>query len=235
MRGFCPLIFLSGTHMDQRDKLKSSFGRFMRAMADLLILNFLTLFCSLPVITIGPALCGLYTVTLKIARDEPVETIRMFFAAFKKNFFQGLILGSIAVFGAIIIYVDGVYAFSIEGTAKIVFCIVTGLIGSVWLTYVCYVFALQARYENSVKGQIRNAFLLAFVSPLKTVLMWIILAIPVLLILYLPQSFIAYASSLFIMFGISLPVFCNSVILRGIFDRFDPKELSNNEEEYKVD
>ena len=56
-------------------------------MADLLILNFLTLFCSLPVITIGPALCGLYTVTLKVARDEPVETIRMFFAAFKKNFF----------------------------------------------------------------------------------------------------------------------------------------------------
>ena len=65
----------------------------MRAMADLLILNFLTLFCSLPVITIGPALCGLYTVTLKVARDEPVETIRMFLAAFKKSARQ-LIIGS---------------------------------------------------------------------------------------------------------------------------------------------
>ena len=96
----------------------------MRAMADLLLLNFLTLFCSLPIITVGPALCGLYTVTLKIARDEPVETIRMFFAALKKNFFQGLILGSIAVFAAIVIVVDGMYAFSLEGTAKIFFCIV---------------------------------------------------------------------------------------------------------------
>ena len=216
--------------MDQRDKLKSSFGRFMRAMADLLILNFLTLFCSLPVITIGPALCGLYTVSLKVARDEPVETIRMFFAAFKKNFFQGMILGSIAVFAAIVIIVDGMYAFSLEGTAKIVFCIVTGLIAAIWLTYVCYVFALQARYEKPVKDQIKNAFLLAFVSPVKTILMWIILAIPVLLILYLPQSFIAYSSSLFIMFGISLPAFCNSAILRGIFDRFDPKEEPFEEE-----
>ena len=216
--------------MDQRDKLKSSFGRFMRAMADLLILNFLTLFCSLPVITIGPALCGLYTVTLKIARDEPVETIRMFFAAFKKNFFQGMILGSIAVFAAIVIIVDGIYAFSLEGTAKIVFCIVTGLLAAIWLTYVCYVFALQARYEKPVKDQIKNAFLLAFISPVKTILMWIILAIPALLILYLPQSFIAYASSLFIMFGISLPAFCNSAILRGIFDRFDPKEEPIEEE-----
>ena len=210
--------------MDQRDKLKTSFGRFMRGMADLLLLNFLTLFCSLPIITIGPALCGLYTVTLKIVRDEPVETIRMFFAAFRKNFFQGMILGSIAVLAAIIIFVDGMYAFSLEGTAKIVFCVITGLLGAIWLTYVCYVFALQARYEKPVKDQIKNAFLLAFVSPMKTILMWIILAIPVLLILYLPQSFIAYASSLFIMFGISLPAFCNSAILRGIFDRFDPKE-----------
>ena len=210
--------------MDQRDKLKTSFGRFMRGMADLLLLNFLTLFCSLPIITIGPALCGLYTVTLKIVRDEPVETIRMFFAAFRKNFFQGMILGSIAVFASIIIFVDGMYAFSLDGTAKIVFCVITGLLGAIWLTYVCYVFALQARYEKPVKDQIKNAFLLAFVSPMKTILMWIILAIPVLLILYLPQSFIAYASSLFIMFGISLPAFCNSAILRGIFDRFDPKE-----------
>ena len=210
--------------MDQRDKLKTSFGRFMRGMADLLLLNFLTLFCSLPIITIGPALCGLYTVTLKIVRDEPVETIRMFFAAFRKNFFQGTIMGSIAVLAAIIIFVDGMYAFSLEGTAKIVFCVITGLLGAIWLTYVCYVFALQARYEKPVKDQIKNAFLLAFVSPMKTILMWIILAIPVLLILYLPQSFIAYASSLFIMFGISLPAFCNSAILRGIFDRFDPKE-----------
>ena len=52
-----------------RDKLKASFGRFMRAMADLLILNVLTLFCSLPIITIGPVLCALFSVTLKIARD----------------------------------------------------------------------------------------------------------------------------------------------------------------------
>ena len=214
-----------------RDKLKSSFGRFMRGMADLLILNFLTLFCSLPIITVGPALCGLYTVTLKVARDEPVETIRMFFAAVKKNFFQGMILGSIAIFTAIIIIVDGRYAFSLEGTAKIVFCIVTGLLAAVWLTYVSYVFALQARYEKPVKDQIKNAFLLAFVSPVKTILMWIILAIPALLILYLPQSFVAYASSLFIMFGISLPAFCNSTILRGIFDRFDPKEPEETEEE----
>ena len=133
-----------------------------------------------------------------------------------------MIFGAIAVFGAIVIFADGVYAFSLEGSMKIAFCIVTGLIGAIWLTYVCYVFPLQARYENDVKSQIKNAFLLAFVSPVKTVLMWIILAVPVLLFLYLPQNFVAYMSALYIMFSISLPAFCCSLILRSIFDRFGP-------------
>lgn len=214
-----------------RDKLKASFGRFMRAMADLLILNVLTLLCSLPVITIGPVLCALFTVTLKIARDEPVKTVHEFFTAIKKNFFQGMILGAIAVFAAIVIYVDGAYAFSLDGTFRIVFCVITGIIGAVWLTYVCYVFALQARYEAPVQSQIKNAFLLAFVSPLKTVMMWVVLAIPVLLALYLPWKFVAYMSSLYLMFGVSLPVFCNSVILRKVFDRFDPPSEVYEDEE----
>ena len=206
-----------------RDKLKASFGRFMRAMADLLLLNILTLLCSLPIITIGPSLCALFSITLKIARDEPVETIRGFFFALKKNFFQGMILGAIAVFAAVVIFADGVYAFSLTGTAKIVFCIVTGIIGAIWLIYVCYVFALQARFENDVRSQIKNAFLLAFVSPGKTVLMWVILAIPVLLFLYLPAYVVAHIGVIYLMFGVSLPAYCISRILRDIFDRFNPE------------
>ena len=195
----------------------------MRAMADLLILNLLTLFCSLPIITIGPALCGLNFVTLKIARDEPVETIKMFFTAFKENFRQGLILGLIAIFGAVVIFADGVYAFSVTGTVKILFCIVTGIVAAVWLTYVSYVFALQARYDNTIKSQIKNAFLLAFVSPGKTILMWVILAIPVVLFLGLPQNVAMHLGIMYFLFGVSLPVYCNSLILRDIFDRFNPE------------
>ena len=213
-----------------RDKLKASFGRFMRAMADLMILNILTLFCCLPIITIGPVLCALYAVTLKIARDEPVGTIRDFFSALKKNFFQGVILGAIALLGAVIIYTDGAYAFSLTGTMKIMFCIVTGIVGAVWLTYVCYVFALQARYEANVQTHIKNVYKLAFVSPVQTVLMWVILAVPVLLALYLPWEFVLQIGVFYFMFGISLPVFCVCAVLRKIFDRFDPPEEEIEEE-----
>ena len=196
----------------------------MRAMADLLILNLISLFCSLPIITIGPVLCALFSVTLKIVRDEEGEAVRKFFSAFKENFRQGLILGLIGLFMAVVIFADGVYAFSVEGTAKTVFCIVTGIVAAIWLTYISYVFALQAHYVNDIRTHIKNAFLLAFVNPGKTILMWIILAIPVLLILFLPQNVVAYIGSLYLMFGVTLPVFCLSIILRNIFDTFDPEE-----------
>ena len=219
--------------MEQKSKLKSSFGRFMVAMADLLILNLLWMLCSLPILTIGPATCALYSVTLKIARDEPVQTVREFFSALKSNFKPAFLLGLIALFAAVVIYADSIYAFSVTGTLKIVFCLVTGLMGAILLTYLCYVFALQAQFENSIRAHIKNTFLLAFCAPGKTILMWVILSIPVMLFFLLPEYVVAYIGFLFILFGISLPVYCNSVILKKIFYRFMPAEQSIGIEEDK--
>ena len=221
--------------MEQKNKLKSSFARFMYAMADLLILNLMWLLCSLPILTVGPATCALFSVTLKIAKDEPVQTLREFFSAFRSNFKQAFVLGIIGLFGAAVVYADVVYAFSIEGKLKILFCIVAGIVAAVLLTYICYVFAIQAQFENSIKAHIKNTFLLAFCAPGKTVLMWIILSVPVLLIVFLPQYVVAYIGFLFILFGVSLPVYCNIIILRKIFDRFIPAEQGEPIEKEKAD
>ena len=207
----------------------------MYAMADLLILNLLWLACSLPILTIGPSTCALFSVTLKIAADEPVATVREFFSAFKSNFKPAFLLGILALFAGAVIVADGVYAFSVTGAAKIVFCIVTGIVGAIWLTYLCYVFALQARFENSVKAHIKNTFLLAFCAPGKTVLMWLILSLPVILFVLLPQYVVAYIGFLYILFGISLPVYCNSTILKKIFDRFIPADSAETIREEEKD
>ena len=55
--------------MKQQDKLKESLLRFLHDLFDLMVVNWLFLLCSLPVLTVGPAACGLYTVTLKLARQ----------------------------------------------------------------------------------------------------------------------------------------------------------------------
>ncbi len=191
----------------------------MYAMADLLILNLLWLLCSLPVLTAGPATSSLFAVTLKIARGEPVETIREFFKAFKDNFKQALLLGLIAIAGIIVIYADVTFALEFEGAMKYLYLIVAGIICALLLIFISYSFALNARYENTMKGTVKNAFLLAFVSPGKTLGMWLIYAIPVALLLLLPRYVVAYIGFLFILFGISLPVYINSQTLNKIFDK----------------
>ena len=151
--------------MKKGEKLKGSIKRVLTDMFDLMLLNILWVVCSLPVITIGPATSALYSLMLKVARGEPAATFSAYFKAFRDNFKQSLVLGLFALAGAAVIAVDFLYGFSCEGTEKTLFHIVSGVGAAIWLTYFVYVFPLEAKYNNTVKGHIKNAFLLAFVKP----------------------------------------------------------------------
>lgn len=202
----------------RNDNLKASLGRFLRNACDLMILQFLWIVCSLPVLTIGPATSALFSVMLKIAGDEPVATAREFFESFKTNFRQAFVLGLIALFGAAVAYSDVVYALALEGNMRTVFLIASGIFIGIWLIFTTFTFPLQARYDNTLKMHIRNAFLAAFCAPGKTLLMWLVYAIPVALLIFALQ-FVIYIGWAYLLFGISLPVYINSKTLRDIFDR----------------
>ncbi len=203
---------------DWSSKLKASLGSFLRNAWDLMILQLLWLICSLPIITIGPSTSALFSVTLKIARDEPVSVARDFLAALKSNFKQALVLGLIALAGAFIAYTDIVYALSLEGNMKKMFLIVSIFVVFIWLIFTSFSFPLQARYDNSIRGHIRNAFLAPFCAPGKTIQMWIVYAIPVALI-YFAYNLTIYIGWIFIFYGLSLPAYINSKTLRTIFDK----------------
>lgn len=59
--------------------------RILTRIFDLIILNLLFIICSLPVITIGTSLSALYSVTLKMVRNEEGYIVRGFFKAYKEN------------------------------------------------------------------------------------------------------------------------------------------------------
>ena len=79
---------------------------FLTTVADFMILNILFILCCAPVITIGPAVSALYTITMREARHEGGYIFKPFFKAFKNNFKQAfllsilyLIIGASFVFG----------------------------------------------------------------------------------------------------------------------------------------
>ena len=65
---------------------------FLTTVADFMILNILFILCCAPVITIGPAVSALYTITMREARHEGGYIFKPFFKAFKNNFKQAFLL-----------------------------------------------------------------------------------------------------------------------------------------------
>lgn len=204
--------------MDRREKLKSSFWGGLRTLGDLMILNWLWFFTSLPVITIGPATCAMYTVTLKLVRGEHAATVRDYFRAFRDNFKKGLVLGLIAIAFVVVAYVDYRFALAQTGLFNKLYIALAILIGSLGLTFIAYAFPLQAMFENPLKQQIKNAFALSVSAPGKTLMMWLILVFPVAALL-LPKVVLAMLGFLYLIFGFSGPAYLNSRILRDVFDK----------------
>jgi len=204
--------------MDRREKLKVSFWGGLRTLGDLMILNWLWFFTSLPIITIGPASCAMYTVTLKLARGEHTAPVRDYFRAFRDNFKKGLVLGLIAIAFVVVAYVDYRFALAQTGLFNKLYLALAILIGSLGLTFIAYAFPLQAMFENPLKQQIKNTFALSVSAPGKTLMMWLILVFPVAALL-LPKVVLAMLGFLYLIFGFSGPAYLNSRILRNIFDK----------------
>ena len=205
--------------MEKQNKLKDSLLRFLRDLFDLTILNWLWLLCCLPVFTLGSATCGLYTVTLKMAREEPVSPVKDFFRGFRENFKPGLLLGLAVVLLAVVSAGDVWFALNISGGLHTLYLVIAMLMGVICLILLSFSFALQAMFDNPLKTQLVNAFKLAVVAPGKTVLLWLILLLPVLAALLLPVVIVQALGFLYVVLGISGPVYGASFLLRTIFDK----------------
>ena len=206
--------------MGRKNKLASSLGAFLRVLCDLMILNVLWAACSLPVITVGPATTALCCVSLKLARGEPIATVRTFFEAMKRSIGQSFLLGLIGLAGLVVAAVDWRFAVAQEGGMRVLFIVVSVLVSAVVLSFWAWAFALNAGFENSLGGTVRNAFSLAFVEPGKTVLIWIAFAIPVLCFLFLPEAVVIYIGWAYILFAVSTPAYFAAKKQVKVFARF---------------
>ena len=206
--------------MTRKNKLASTLGAFLRVLCDLMVLNVLWLICCIPVITVGPATSALCCVSLKLARGEPVATLRTFFEAMKQNFVQALLLGLIGLAGLAVAMADWLFALSQQGSLRTVYYVVGVIVSAVVLAYWAWVFALNAGFENSLRGTIKSALSLAFVEPGKTLLIWIVFAIPVLCFLFLPEAVVIYIGWAYILFAVSAPAYLAARSQVKVFSRF---------------
>lgn len=187
--------------------------RALSAVADLMLLNLLTLLCCLPVFTMGAALTALNAAAIKLVRGEEETAVRDFFRGFRANFKKGTILGLIflLIFG--MLAADYLAAGSFAPVLRPVIAAIALLVLMVGM----YAFALPARYENTIAGTLKNAVLLAVAYFPRTAGM-VVFAMTFWILIV---TFLAYGAPVFILCGLSLPCYVAVLLLQPVFTNLE--------------
>lgn len=183
--------------------------RTLSTAADLIVLNLLTLLCSLPVLTLGAALTALNATTIKIVRGEEAAPVKDYFRAFRENFKKGTGMGLIFLLVFAVLLADYLAAGSTVPIARPVIAAIALLV----LMLGQYAFAMLARYENTIKGTLKNALLLAVGYFPRTLAM----AVFAVALWLLSIRFLRYGAPILFLFGLSLPCYVIILLMQGVF------------------
>lgn len=159
----------------------SKFSQIMLKLCTACYLNLIWFVCSLPIFTIGASTAALFTVTLKIARDEDPRPEVTFFRAFRDNFKQATVLWLIMLVLGAVLGTDGYILYhlykSYTGPIGVICTLGLALIIVAAIAYVVvlmYLFPLTASVKNTNFNMLRNSLLVGIRYLFCTILMFAI-------------------------------------------------------------
>lgn len=144
----------------------SKFSQIILKICSGCYLNLLWFLCSLPIVTAGASTAALYSVTLKLARDEEPRLFSEFFKAFRDNFKQATVLWLIMLVLGMVLGADGYILYhlyrSTAGALGVICTIGLALIIVASIAYVVvliYLFPLTASVKNTNFNMLKYSLL----------------------------------------------------------------------------
>lgn len=187
-------------------------------MTDLILLNLLFVLCSIPVVTLGPAAAAMYTLLFRMGTERESGIVRPFFAAFRENLKQGLVLwvGELALAGAI--GFDISLFFHMTGAVRYVYILIlclaiAGLLAS------GYLFPLISLFRNSNLKTVGCAVALSIANLPRSFLIMLLNLVPVLTLVLAPMMFFQ-AAILWVVIYFAFAAYLNSLLLKKVFAPF---------------
>lgn len=195
---------------------ESNFFKFLGTFGRFVYLNVVFVITCIPIITIGTSVTALYSTMFKYINEEDNSFVPNFLKAFKSTFKISTIyyLLSLIFAGIIIFNIQFWYKLN-NGWSMIVLGLVILLFIAFLLTLI-YLFPLLARYTQTGRQVIQNAFLLSIANFIITLAI-IAITIASLALTYFTASFRA----IFAIFGIAFIVYCKSLLLMKAFQKYD--------------
>lgn len=200
--------------------LNNGFFRAIGRIVDICWLNILWFIASIPLFTIGASTTALYYVAMKMIRNEEGYVSSDFFRSFKQNFKQSTIIWLLCVLAIIILICDYRFWGSRTGAFYIGMKAFTIAIGIVFLFVFTYIFPVQARFDNKIKDNLKNALLLSF-RHLPTTIFTIFIAVLILIgAYYVPLMLLIY-----LFMGVAGTAFTQSALFNNVFNKYIPDEV----------
>ncbi len=130
---------------------------FLNKVTDLILLNILWLLCSLPIITAGAATTAMYYVCITSIRCGDGYVVKRFFKSFKENFKQITpIWICILVFCALLVF-NIIFWAQIGWDIANIMQFINGIIGTIGLVYIMWLFPVYAKLSGTNKNLLKNA------------------------------------------------------------------------------
>ena len=202
--------------MNQDNKIMNLFSR----IVDLLLLNFLFVITSLPVLTLGASLTALFSVSLKLVRNEESYVSRDYFRAFKKNFCQATV--SFWAFSLIIALLAGNLMISFQQAGN--FYLVLRMISFLFMIFIgiyfLYFFPVLARFYFTTRQILLHIPHMIFTHFSDFVLLVVLLIPPIFFSVY--SLFTAICIVVFgCVCGFSACAYVMSMLFRRIFEPYE--------------
>ena len=191
--------------------------RFLTLLVDLVIVNLMTLVFMIPVVTTGGSLAAMNYVLLHLRRKDETYVMRMFIKSFKENFKQGIPEGLLFLLMVCIAGVDLWAMHGSESRMLTFLMIIISIIAAFFIVVFVYVFALQSRYENTVKETFLNAFRLAIGNLLRTIVMMVLWVIWIGGMIY----FHRFSMLVFVIYGLTLPGYLCTMLYNPVFAKLE--------------
>ena len=198
--------------------IDSPFMQVMNKVADLMILNLLTVVCMIPLITAGAALTAMHYQVLKIVRDEECYVVKGYFKAFRENFVQSSAIWLILLVIGLLLRGDFYIMYVTETEYHMIFKAVLGAVAIFALFTLIYVFPVQAKFANPVLRTLKNALAMSILQAPKSILMLVLYLIPMVLMVFAPSIF-----PLIMLFGITVPAFLSAKLYNKFFLKLEDR------------
>ena len=203
--------------MENLFRYDSKFWEILEEISDIVILNFLFIIFSIPIITIGASSSALYTVSLKKTNEENISVFKEFMRSFKSNFKISTLAWIFTIILASMLFLD----FYISNLISIKFIglvlkFISTLVSILLIFNITYLFPMISKFDNTLKNTIINSTIISIQYLPYTIIMSILNVLWIVLLFSLWNSY-HYILFFYIIMGFGIVSYINSIILNRIF------------------